>query len=194
MGAATSYPFDRTTWALATAVGGAVLASTNIASGGRSPTDRLYYSAIRNSVVIAPPTWLFGPAWALLTLLLSVNIILFANNPIAESGGGALYATVFWLFLAWLVTFVAWTPLFFSFRQTWLALIDSIAMLAITVTIIFVEIAAGETRLGIVCGLLVPIAVWLAYASILTALTLKNATAIANTLKVGLRYRHATVK
>ena len=183
MGATTSYPFDRTTWALASAVGAAVLASSSIGAGGRSPMDRVYYAAIRGSVGIAPPTWLFGPAWALWMLALSVNIILFANNPVVESGGGAAYSAVFWLFLAWLVTFSAWTPLFFTLRQTMLALFDSIAMLGITVTIICVEISAGETRLGMVYGLLIPIAVWLAYATLLTALVLAKSTEIERTIQ-----------
>jgi len=181
MGATTSHSFDRTTWALACSVAALLWVATNAGSGGRSLPDRMYYAAIRRHVAFSAPAWLFGPAWTIWILALGVNVILFANNPVVEAST-VLYTWAFALFLTWVVMFAVWTPIFFTYRQTTLALVVNILLLLVTVALAVLEPEAGETRLGVVYGLLTPIVAWLAYASTRSVAILANRTQINITL------------
>src|SRR3990172_3046585 len=101
-------------------------------SAGRSPRDRAFYAVIRRHVAIAPPAWLFGPAWGLWLILITLNYIFFALNPHVASHQ-ATYIASFALFLAWLVFFVPWTSMFFRARAIRTALCFAILLLGITI-------------------------------------------------------------
>lgn len=79
-----------------------------------------------------PPSWVFGPAWTLLYLLMSVaawRVWLRRGEPGAKP--------VLWLHGSQLVLNALWSILFFGLRRPDLALIDILALLGLLVVIQF---------------------------------------------------------
>lgn len=103
----------------------------------------------------APPTWLFGPAWAVLYVLIAV-------------AGWMVFRRTGWdrSLTCWAIGLVlnaAWTPLFFGADLYWVALADisALAVISVVTTVMF----ARRRRLAAV--LLAPYLVWLGYAGAL---------------------------
>lgn len=105
-----------------------------------------------------PPSWLFGPVWTLLYLLMAV-----AAWMVWRSGGFRLRARPLGLFLAQLAANAVWTPLFFGLHSLAWALVDILLLwmlLALTV-----RQFARVSRLA--AGLLAPYLGWVTFAAIL---------------------------
>lgn len=132
--------------AVAAAIGG--LASTNDVN--------FYGSIVRPSW--APPAWLFGPAWTVLYLLLSISAWLVWRR----HGFGAARSALT-LFVVQLAANAVWTWLFFAWRQGGLALPELIVlwiMIAITIAMFY--------RLQrVAAALLVPYLLWVTFAGVL---------------------------
>ncbi len=132
--------------AVAAAIGG--LASTNDVN--------FYGSIVRPSW--APPAWLFGPAWTVLYLLLSISAWLVWRR----HGFGAARSALT-LFVVQLAANAVWTWLFFAWRQGGLALAELIVlwiMIAITIAMFY--------RLQrVAAALLVPYLLWVTFAGVL---------------------------
>lgn len=60
-----------------------------------------------------PPSWVFGPAWTALYVLMAVSIWLVWRSPAPEAGA----TKITWF--AMLALNAAWTPLFFGLHPTW---------------------------------------------------------------------------
>ena len=108
---------------------------------------------------ITPPDWVFGPAWTILYLLMSISVFLVWNK-------GLDYPKVklaIGLFLIQLALNAIWTPIFFGFHSILLALIDIILLfIAILATLlVFKNISFFASML------LVPYLLWVGYAAIL---------------------------
>lgn len=102
-----------------------------------------------------PPSWLFGPVWSALYLLIAyAGWRVWCRNP----AGLAMQVWFGQLALNFL-----WTPTFFGMQQPGLALVVLVAMLALIVT--FVVLTWSRDRLAAICFL--PYGAWVAFAGLL---------------------------
>ena len=141
--------------AVAAAIGGA--ASVNAAS--------FYAQLVRPAW--APPSWLFGPVWTVLYLLMAVAAWLVwraghddgATAPLAANARRALA-----LYVAQLALNALWTWLFFGWRRGALALADVVLLwLALVATVL----AFRRVRPA-AAALLLPYLAWVTFAAALT--------------------------
>ncbi|MGO0154922.1 tryptophan-rich sensory protein [Leuconostoc koreense] len=103
---------------------------------------------------LAPPKWLFGPAWILLYILLGIYC---ANLNLVKSNRHELYTYMY----VQLALNILWTVVFFSFSNFLLATIMIMIMDILVVAIIFVD--KRPIKL-----LLVPYLLWLLFATYLS--------------------------
>ncbi len=113
-----------------------------------------------------PPSWVFGPAWTLLYLLMSVaawRVWLRRGEPGAKP--------VLWLHGSQLVLNALWSILFFGLRRPDLALIDILALLGLLVVIQFLLFRLDR----VAAYLWLPYVAWVSFATALNqALWLLN--------------------
>jgi tryptophan-rich sensory protein len=108
----------------------------------------------------APPAWLFGPAWTVLFVLMGVAAWLVWKQ---REHPGALRGLV--LFVVQLAFNALWSWLFFAWRRGGLALAEVVLL---EVLIVMTMVAFWRVR-PLAGALLVPYALWVAYATALTA-------------------------
>ncbi|MHB1260991.1 MAG: TspO/MBR family protein [Thermoplasmatota archaeon] len=105
----------------------------------------------------APPSWLFGPVWTVLYLMVGTAAwMAWRTGASARTLG---------LWGAQLAVNLAWTPLFFGLGERGWALVDIVVMLALIVATI---LAFYRTKRR-AAWLLVPYALWVAFATALNA-------------------------
>jgi len=131
---------------------GAVAVLGGLASASASET----YQALELPPY-APPSWLFGPAWTVLYVMIGVAGWLLWR---AAGWGPALAAWVVQLLLN-----LAWTPLFFASDRYGWALVEIVVLwLAIVTTIVLARTASRPAA-----WLLVPYLGWVTFATALNA-------------------------
>lgn len=107
-----------------------------------------------------PPSWLFGPVWTVLYILMAVALWLLLRE--THDRPEARVRPV-GLFLVQFVLNLAWTPLFFGMHSPMLAFVD---ICALWVAALATALAFGKLRT--VAGyLLVPYLLWISFALIL---------------------------
>jgi translocator protein len=132
-------------------VGGGTLAGLVSA-----PAILEWYPAL-NKPSWTPPSWLFGPAWTVLYILMAIAAWLVWKT------GNAKTALI--LFVAQLLLNFAWSILFFGARSPGLGLIDVTAMwLAIAATIFAFALKSRTAAF-----LMVPYLCWVSFAAALNA-------------------------
>jgi translocator protein len=114
-----------------------------------------------------PPAWVFGPAWAVLFVLMAVAAWLVVRTGLDDRTVQIALS----LYLAQLALNLAWSWLFFAARAPGWALVDitALAVLVAATTVAFwrIEPAAG--------WVLVPYLAWIVYAASLNAwIVLRN--------------------
>ena len=129
------------------------------AAGGAASARAGAFYAQLDRPAWAPPSWLFGPVWTLLYLMMAVAAWLVWRERGFAGARGALT-----LFLVQLALNALWTWLFFAWRLGALAFAEILllwALIAATAVLFW--------RLRPVAGvLLVPYLVWVTFASALT--------------------------
>ncbi|GAA5146748.1 tryptophan-rich sensory protein [Nocardioides marinquilinus] len=105
----------------------------------------------------APPSWLFGPVWTVLYVMIAVA------GWLAWRRTGTDRATV--VYGVQLVLNMAWTPLFFAAGWYTVALVEIVALLAA----VLLTIAMFARRSRAAAWLLAPYAAWVAFATALNA-------------------------
>ncbi len=105
-----------------------------------------------------PPSWLFGPVWTTLYLMMAVAAWLVWRRSERPGAGVALG-----LFFAQLVLNFAWSPLFFGLHSPILGAVDIVALWALIV----LTIAAFARVHRLAATLLVPYLVWVSFATAL---------------------------
>lgn len=105
----------------------------------------------------APPSWVFGPVWTILYLMVG-TAAWDAWRAGASSRTLALWG-------AQLAVNLAWTPLFFGLGERGWALVDIVVLLALIVATILAFARVGRRA----AWLMVPYAVWVAFATALNA-------------------------
>lgn len=101
----------------------------------------------------APPSWVFGPVWTILYVMIgTAGWLLWKSN-------GWRSSALRWWAVQWLLN-AGWTPLFFGARQLGAALVEMTALwLAIVATI-----AAARPRSKPAAALLLPYLAWVSFA------------------------------
>jgi translocator protein len=125
--------------------------------GGLAAADaRSTYEAL-DLPSYAPPAWLFGPVWTVLYVLIAVAGWMVWRE-VGLDRSIAVYAVQ-------LVLNGLWTPIFFAGDRYGLALVEIVALLAA----VLATIVLFRSRRRAAALLLVPYAVWVAYATALNA-------------------------
>jgi tryptophan-rich sensory protein len=105
-----------------------------------------------------PPTWVFGPVWSTLYVMMAVSAWL-----VWQQGGFARQRRALTLFLVQLVLNAAWSPLFFGLKQPGVAFAEILLLwLAIAATIV-----SFHRVHRIAAWLLVPYIAWVSFAAFL---------------------------
>lgn len=105
----------------------------------------------------APPSWLFGPVWTVLYVMIAV-----AGWLVWRASGWSLALT---LWSAQLLLNLAWTPLFFAADLYVWALLDIVVLLGLVAW----TAAAFRRTSGPAAALLVPYLLWVGFATALNA-------------------------
>lgn len=109
----------------------------------------------------APPSWLFGPVWTVLYVMMAVAAWLVWRQ--LPTGTGWSSALTLWS--VQLVLNLAWTPLFFAAGLYTLALVDIVLLLGVLVA---TALAFRRTS-SVAAWLLVPYVAWVGFATALNA-------------------------
>jgi tryptophan-rich sensory protein len=116
-----------------------------------------WYASLRKPVW-NPPSWLFGPVWTLLYVMMAVAAWL-----VWREGGWKNQTRPLALFLfQWLLN-VLWTPLFFGMHRSGLAYIEIVALWSVLAATLGLFWRVKKTA-GL---LLVPYLVWVTFAAAL---------------------------
>ena len=106
-----------------------------------------------------PPSWVFGPVWTALYVLMAVSIWLVWRSPAPE----ARMTKISWF--AMLACNAAWSPLFFGLRRPDLALVD-IALYLVSLGAL-TRLLWSQSRLA--AWLQLPHVLWVVFAGVLNA-------------------------
>jgi benzodiazapine receptor len=111
---------------------------------------------------ITPPDWVFGPAWTILYIMMSISVFLVWNKGLDHPK----VKLAICIFLIQLTLNAAWTPMFFGFHLILPALIDIVLLfIAILITMLaFKGISFWASML------LLPYLLWVGFATILNAM------------------------
>lgn len=130
------------------------------AAGGVGSANAPEFYARLAKPAWAPPAWLFGPAWTILFVLMAIAAWLVAREHAHPERRRALV-----LFVVQLVFNALWSWLFFAWRRGALALAEVVLL---EVLIVATLVAFWRVR-PLAGALLVPYALWVAFATALTA-------------------------
>lgn len=116
-------------------------------------SDMMWYANLHKPA-FNPPTWLFGPVWAVLYIMMGIALAKIYK----DRNNKALF-----IFAVQFVLNIIWTPLFFYMQRIDLALID-IVLLWSCLIVFFICTRKNST----VIMLFIPYALWTTFAMILT--------------------------
>lgn len=136
-------------WLLAAFAAGAV--------GAFASVDAASFYAQLSKPSWAPPGWVFGPVWSVLSALMGVAAWLVWRSP----GPKKVALT---LFVAQLAANALWTWLFFAWRMGALAAVEIVLLLALIVA----TVAAFRRISRPAAVLMLPYLIWVSFASVLT--------------------------
>lgn len=106
-----------------------------------------------------PPSWLFGPVWALLYLSMGVALYFVWSAPSSRRKTISLF-----LFAVQLLLNGAWSIIFFGYHQIFFALIEMFFLLG---SVIITIMLFSRIRF-IAATLLIPYGLWVTFATVLT--------------------------
>lgn len=116
-----------------------------------------YASLVKPS--FSPPSWLFGPVWFILYLLMGISIYLIWQ----KIGENKKVRTALWFFWIHLVFNAVWSPVFFGLKNPGFALVNIILIWLFIIVLIvkFWNINKWSTYL------LIPYLFWVSFATVL---------------------------
>jgi translocator protein len=113
-----------------------------------------WYSALAKPS-FNPPSWVFGPAWAVLYLLMGISLYLVWNSKHEKT---AMVIFGIQLFLN-----AAWSIIFFGFRNVFLAFVDIILLWIFILITMILFYRVNKTSFYI----LIPYLAWVSFAALL---------------------------
>jgi tryptophan-rich sensory protein len=143
---------------VATWLGWVLLTGVAAAVGGVASRSAAGFYGTLDRPPWAPPAWLFGPAWAVLYLLMATAAWLVSR------AGGPGSSPALGVYVAQLVANAAWTWIFFALRRGAWAFAEVLVLLALVALTL-----AAFWRVRPLAGLLlVPYLAWVSFATALT--------------------------
>jgi len=140
---------------------GVSLAAGAIGSLAAGPAGfAAWYSAIHKPS-FTPPSWVFGPVWTALYVLMGVAAFLVWRQGL---GSRAVRVALLW-FLGQLVLNALWSPVFFGWHRIALALVV-LALLWVALVVTLWRFAKVSRTAA---GLLTPYLAWVSFAGVLNA-------------------------
>lgn len=112
-----------------------------------------------NKPIFTPPSWLFGPAWSVLYILMAVSFFLIWKRGLKKKH----VKNALKLFAIQLILNLSWSPIFFGLKNISLALIVIIIM---WVYILKTILAFGKIN-KTASYLLYPYIAWVSFAAVL---------------------------
>ena len=109
---------------------------------------------------LTPPSWVFGPVWTILYVMIAISIFLFLRKYKSETGYG-----IYVLIVLHLISNIAWTSIFFGLRAPGLALIDIVFIDISLIVIVWCFWQTDRTA----SILLWPYLIWVLFATYLNA-------------------------
>lgn len=106
-----------------------------------------------------PPSFVFAPVWLLLYTLIGIALYLVWQKGLEKPDA----RRAFWLFIFHLVINALWSILFFGFHLIFLALLDSILLLAL----ILILLILGKKIDPRIQYLFLPYLAWVSFATVL---------------------------
>lgn len=103
-----------------------------------------------------PPSWVFGPAWSILYILMFISLVLVTRVEF-----GSKHLSAYSLFIIQLILNLAWSPVFFGLHEIKTALLICITLTVLVFIMFFVFYSISKTA-GL---LLLPYLFWLIFAS-----------------------------
>jgi tryptophan-rich sensory protein len=128
-----------------------------IGSVWTSTSVRTWYLRLRKPS-FNPPSWVFGPVWSALYLMMATSAWL-----VWRKGGWETPRVALLLFFIQLGLNLAWSGLFFGLRRPGLAMVDILALLVAVVATAIEFRTFSRTAFW----LMVPYAMWVSFASVL---------------------------
>ena len=139
---------------------GAVAATSLLGQLATYPNIATWYAGLTKPS-FNPPNWIFAPVWTTLYVLMAFAVWRILRLPSPTRGRGAALAA----FFGQLVLNAAWSWMFFGANSTLLGLINIVPQLAL----ILATIVLFHRLDRIAAWCLVPLACWVAYATLLNA-------------------------
>ncbi len=109
---------------------------------------------------LTPPSWVFGPVWTVLYVMIALSLVLFVKN---DRGGAGVF--LYLILGLHLLSNIAWTGLFFGLEAPGWALLD---ILILDATLIFLVSRFWEIS-RVSSLLLWPYLIWVCFATYLNA-------------------------
>jgi translocator protein len=107
-----------------------------------------------------PPSYLFGPVWTILYILMGISLYLVWKSPLGKTRKQALIIFSIQMFLNFI-----WTFIFFYFKQTGFALVDIILLWLLIIAMILLFKRINKTAAFIQ----IPYLLWVSFATVLNA-------------------------
>lgn len=117
-----------------------------------------WYQSIKKPS-FTPPSWVFGPAWTILYLLMGIALYLIWNSP------HPLKKTAIGLFIIQLVLNGLWSPVFFGLESPVLGLVVIVPLWILIMICIRIFYPINKTA----AYLMVPYLFWVSFATLLNA-------------------------
>ncbi len=116
--------------------------------------------------VLNPPSWIFPPVWSILYALIIISLFIYIfKNSLQNKSSGYVY------FIIQLILNLAWSPIFFYFKNIGLALI--IVVLLDYFVILTIKRFYSVSKISAI--LLIPYLLWILFATYLnTAFLILN--------------------
>lgn len=119
-----------------------------------------WYTSL-NKPFFSPPTWIFGPVWTILYLLMGVSFYLILQKGWKKKA--VKNAGMF--FIAQLALNFLWSPIFFGLKSPLLGLITIVAMWILIITTMKKFYPLSKLAFY----LLIPYLLWVSFATVLNA-------------------------
>ncbi len=105
---------------------------------------------------LTPPSWVFGPAWTILYILILISLIIIWRSGIWRRE----VKVAIYIFFVQIVLNIIWSPLFFTLQSPFLAFIDIMMLWAAIIFTIFNFFKISKTA----GWLLIPYILWVSFA------------------------------
>lgn len=134
------------------------IVALGLVSGMISGNLGSYYYSL-NLPPFSPPSWIFGPMWTVLYILIGISLYLIVTTTSKK-----LFLKLFTLFIIQFIFNFLWSFIFFNVKNNFLASVD-ITLLVIFLTMLLYHLWINNR---LILWFMIPYYLWVIFASVLT--------------------------